>query len=450
MTVERPVGGLIGWARRLLARWRGDRRGNAAIFFAFSLLPAIGIVGLGIDYYTGLSHKSRLDAAADSAAIAAITTAQNYINTNSSSQVDPYLTNNAVAAGIAQAKKMFPVNAGRVLTAVPATPDVSLTRTGQTLTASVTYSGQMSTAFGKLFGVPTFTIAGSVGSSLTIGTYLDFYLALDVSGSMGLPTSDNGQTALAKINPDNLSQYPNGCVFACHFPGYKGYGLAKSNNITLRVDSVGSAVKNLITTAISTRTLTNQYRIVNVMEAAALSSNFTNATSVAGSLAGTYLDTGLSTASTRSMGSGGTHFENLFPDMNSYINVIGDGSSSTKPKPFLFLVTDGADNNQTYNGINWTGSQPARPNNFGYCQTARQRGITVSILYIPYVPIQNPNPSFAGNEDGKVNAVIPDIPNDLQSCASPGFFFTANSDADISAAMQAMFAQALRAARLTN
>jgi hypothetical protein len=76
--------------------------------------------------------------------------------------------------------------------------------------------------------------------------------------------------------------------------------------------------------------------------------------------------------------------------------------------------------------------------------------VTVAILYIPYQPIYAPNASFAGNEDGKVSAVIPYIPADLQSCASPGFFFTANSDADINNAMQAMFAQALRAARLTN
>jgi len=76
--------------------------------------------------------------------------------------------------------------------------------------------------------------------------------------------------------------------------------------------------------------------------------------------------------------------------------------------------------------------------------------VTVAISYIPYQPIHAPNAIFAGNEDGKVNAVILYIPAELQNCASTGFFFTANSDENINNAMQAMFAQALRAARLTN
>ena len=49
-----------------------------------------------------------------------------------------------------------------------------------------------------------------------------------------------------------------------------------------------------------------------------------------------------------------------------------------------------------------------------------------------------------------MNSIIPYIPADLQACASPGFFFTANSATDINNAMQAMFAQALQAARITN
>jgi hypothetical protein len=50
-----------------------------------------------------------------------------------------------------------------------------------------------------------------------MGNYLDFYLLLDVSGSMGLATTTAGQTQLAAINPDNKNVYPGGCVFACHF-----------------------------------------------------------------------------------------------------------------------------------------------------------------------------------------------------------------------------------------
>ena len=110
-------------------------------------------------------------------------------------------------------------------------------------------------------------------------------------------------------------------------------------------------------------------------------------------------------------------------------------------------MTDGADNSQTYSPF--TGSVPQLPSTT-FCSNARSAGYTVSVLYIPYVPIQNPNPSFAGDEDDKVNAIIPSIPGVLQQCASPGFFFEASTPADINNAMQTMFAQALQAARLTN
>jgi len=61
-----------------------------------------------------------------------------------------------------------------------------------------------------------------------------------------------------------------------------------------------------------------------------------------------------------------------------------------------------------------------------------------SVLYIPYQPIQNPNTSFANNEDGYANANIQYIPASLQGCASPGFFYTANTPADITTALNAM------------
>jgi hypothetical protein len=113
-------------------------------------------------------------------------------------------------------------------------------------------------------------------------------------------------------------------------------------------------------------------------------------------------------------------------------------------------VTDGADNNQIYttSSNSWTGSQPQNMDPT-LCTTLKNRGITVAVLYIPYPPINPVNSSFASNEDGKVNAIIPTIPTTLQQCASPGFFFSAYTPQDITNAMQAMFAQSLAAARLT-
>ena len=70
------------------------------------------------------------------------------------------------------------------------------------------------------------------------------------------------------------------------------------------------------------------------------------------------------------------------------------------------------------------------------------------MLYVPYVPIPNPT-TIWGNEDGYANANIPYIPPTLQACASPGFYFTADTPTDITNAMQTMFAQSIQAARLS-
>jgi hypothetical protein len=84
------------------------------------------------------------------------------------------------------------------------------------------------------------------------------------------------------------------------------------------------------------------------------------------------------------------------------------------------------------------------------CTTLKNRGIIVSVLYIPYQPINPVNTSFANNEDTYANNNIVNIPPSLQNCSSPGFFYTANSPADITAALNAMFNHALQTAHLTN
>jgi Flp pilus assembly protein TadG len=466
MIANRFPGILARFAWRAIGPLSRDRRGNVAMMFALTAVPLIALMGLGIDYYRDLSNKARLDAAADAAALSAISTAQAYINANSASQVDPTLTANAIAAGKAQAVKAFAANAGTVELAAPTTPQVGLTRppNTQTFNATVAYSAQIPTAFGGLVGVNTLNITGSSGSSLTMGKYLDFYLVLDVSGSMGIPTSTDGQNLLATINPDNafyVTTYRTGCNFACHFSGYSGFAATRPNshNIPLRVDTVGTAVQSLLATATGTETLTNQYRIgiypfiVHAIQAAPLSPTFTTANTVAGNFAN-YLDQGTTNGG---MGSGGTHFENLWGDMQSYLQPVGTGASASSPQPFIFLVTDGADNNQVYTPSTgaWTGSQPQLPSQT-FCTNAKNAGYTVAVLYIPYVAIANPNSTFANDEDDKVNAIIPSIPGVLggvqgvQGCASPGFFFEASTSNDINNAIQAMFLMAVQKARLTN
>lgn len=447
-----------GRLTRIGRRFAGDRRGNVLFIFAVSALPLIGSLGAGVEYLRKVNYRARLDDAADAAAMAAITTARDYISTNPNNQTDP--TADAISRGKARAEAVFRANAASTLGALTVTPTITLARNGQDLTASASYTTVFPSPFGRLLGnvaASSLNVVGASTSSLSLPTYADFYLLLDTSGSMGLPTSAAQQVSFAKLNPDMADKKGNNCAFACHFPSFKGYDLSKANNIELRIATVGKAVSQLIDTAKSKATLDKQYRIglfpfVNDMETAAeLTTALDSLKPYANSLEA-YMDVG---DSTRPRGSGGTHFERVMPAMNTKITSVGDGSSSAKAKPFVFLVTDGMANTQyyygkggTYDVTKWTGSY-SNLIDPEVCKPLKNRGITISILYIPYLPMAQPFNDNVGYENVRVNSLIPNVPVALQNCASKGFFRTANSATEITTALNAMFDDAIAAARLT-
>ena len=131
----------------------------------------------------------------------------------------------------------------------------------------------------------------------------------------------------------------------------------------------------------------------------------------------------------------------------------GNGSASNNTLPYVFLITDGAQNNQT-KGVpsgSWAGSNHATViNPATSCSPLKNRGIVVSVLYIPYQPISPVNSSFSGDEDDAANNNIPNIPGSLQGCASSGYFYTANTPADITAALNTMLNHAVTGAHLQN
>jgi hypothetical protein len=232
--------------------------------------------------------------------------------------------------------------------------------------------------------------------------------------------------------------------------------------IQLRADAVGYAITQLFITANATENVVNQFRIGLYPFIQDLYPYFALTSSINGSptnsstinYAAANLASQLDTNTNGNLGSGGTHIDTALTDMNTLIVSVGDGSSSNNTQPFIFLVTDGAQDPQT-KALNqsggWAGSNHATViDPTQQCQTIKKRGIIISVLYIPYQPIQNPNASFAGNEDGYANTNIQYIPPSLQVCASPNFFFTANTPADITTALNAMFQQSLVTAHITN
>ncbi len=510
--------------------FRRDQRGNVAVIFVLALLPLLSAIGCAIDYTRATKIQSKLQSAADAASVGSIAKLSPAFIAAGTMNSD-----GTIAVGATDATQIFNGNMTGIngYTLNSMTPVV--TKTGIRITSNIQFSADVPTMFLGVMGKSKMTVTGSSSSVVSLPPYLDFYLALDVSGSMGLPSTDAEQTRLAAVNPDNrATAYPGGCTLACHFsvqnvcgnsgqqyptnsycmgypytrvsqaalntlitkpntvavpkqnPGLPNSmlaGLPGSLNtdptwglpavsscptdgtdscIQLRADAVGYAVSQLFITANSSAKVANQFRIGLYPFIQHLYAYFALTSSINGSptnnttinYAAANLASQLDTNANANLGSGGTHIDNALTDLNALITSVGNGSTVNNTQPFVFLVTDGAQDNQTKTlntSGGWAGSNHATViDPTQQCQTIKNRGIIISVLYIPYKPIQNPNASFAGNEDGYANSNIASIPGSLQGCASPNFFFTANSPADITAALKAMFNQALVSAHITN
>ena len=549
----------------LLNRFRKDRRGNIAVIFGIACIPLISAIGCAVDYSEATRIKAKLQSAADAAAVASI-----------SQQSQGWLTastmtgSGEVTTAEQNAMNIFNGNISTVPTALYSLNTVLtkavVMKTGSALTATVNFNATVPVTFMKVWGWSNLTVSGSSSANASLPLYLDFYLMLDVSGSMGLPstTSPNGGEAgrMQSISPDNFVQYPTGCTLACHFaqvplnqlytaacidpspntpppprgqsvtvtqkyptgnyclgydisrvsqsayaqllanhsgqlPAYKYTSInspqvaqptafyststAFPNDpvltpvtscptpgtdacIQLRLDAVGYAVNQLLITANSSAVISQQFRVGLYPYITSLYQNYSTLTNALNgnpntpgtiNYAAANLATLLDNNSNSSLGSGGTNQDAALSTMNhNVITSVGNGSAPTNTLPYLFIITDGAVTPQTKgvpNG-NWGGSNQdtviATPDT--NCTAIKNRGITISILYIPFQPINPVNTSFASNEDTAANNNIPHIPGSLQSCATNGFFYTANTPTDITNALQAMFNHALVTAHITN
>lgn len=236
-----------------------DKKGNFTILLAFSALPLILIIGLTIDYYIGLSMKARLDEASDAAAVAAVSTATNYVKANSTTQSSSTVQENAIAAGKAQALKTFMANVGAATDATTEaiSPTIELKtqtttvngKTANSFEASISYSVAYHSAFGPLVGVSKMPVSGSSTAAANFPTYISVVFLIDASGSMGIGATQTDQ---------NTMQTKTGCTVACHNPwnghtfvanapmleGTYQYVRDISPAVTLRIDVVREAVIN--------------------------------------------------------------------------------------------------------------------------------------------------------------------------------------------------------------
>ena len=206
MTTPHPSGP-CATIRRFFGRLRADNRGNIAMLLGLSIIPLTFAIGFGIDYSRAEKLHTKLNAAADAAALAA---------------VDPAMILRSNSDASAAATSMFNAQ----VSGLPGIASVSVTPTivdgtanssgvlGFLRKATVTYTAQTQNLFGGILGRPTMTINGSSAATAQQPPNVNFYVAMDNSPSMLLPATSSGLSSITSAT--TTSHLSDGCDFACH------------------------------------------------------------------------------------------------------------------------------------------------------------------------------------------------------------------------------------------
>ena len=439
---------MIPKAAALLSRLNKDTAANVAVIFAIAVVPIIGSVGCAVDYSMAVRLRSKLQAAADAASVGSIGKASPAYAAAGNQG------NGTIAVGGPDALKIFNANmaseSGFTLNSATAT----VVKANSTVTSTVQFSATLNTAFMKVMGQQTMTVTGASTSLSTMPVFIDFYLLLDNSPSMGVAATPADVARMVNNTPDQ-------CAFACHDTnnGNNYYNLAKSLNVTTRIDVVRSAAQSLMDTATATETYANQFRMaIYTFGASASTSALTTIAPLTSSLSTAKSQAGnidLMTVSGQNQNNDqDTNFTTVFPQMDAQIPVPGPGTSNS-PQKFLFFVSDGvADENNPACLKPTTNNRCQSPLNPALCTAMKARGVQIAVLYTTYLALptnawynQWINPFNAGPYGPSVNS---EIAANMRGCSSPGFYFEVSPTDGISQAMNTLFQKAVSTARISS
>jgi Flp pilus assembly protein TadG len=445
--------------RHCIRRLIGNRNGNVALTFALTLIPIVFLTGMTLDFGVAIQKRAKLNAAADSAALAAVTRT---------------MMNQSTAQATTAATNIFNAQASAISGATVGAPTVTITQSGLTRTATVAYTGSSANSFPSILNQAAWPLSGSATASATVAPNIDFYMLLDNSPSMAIAATTAGINTMIANTPQQGGGA--GCAFACHQSspnsgdtpgnanGQDNYALAKSLGVVTRIQNMALATQSLTSTAASLATQTGSTFRMGVytftsnnlgnelVAVQSLTSNLAQAGAAASAVdvlevcKGNYV-----TCSTYDDATN-TDFATAMSNINGIMATPGTGASSGYPQEILFIVTDGVEDKQAtscaYPMISLSGFQRCmQPFDTSMCTTIKNRGIQIAILYTEYYPLGSD--SFYGQYVAPYQSQIG--PN-LQNCASSGLFYTVTTDQDITSALTSLFNAAVKSteAHLSN
>ena len=452
--------------RAWLNRFTRDRKANVAVITALVMVPIIFLLGMTLDFTQAMRKKEQLDAAADAAAIAAVRPAM-------------LMQTDSVAAATATAIFNSTANSLSGLAAIP-TPTITVTDVGLQRTVTVSYNAGSLNNFPKVLqNSASWPISGSATSQAASAPNMNFYLLMDDSPSMGIgaTTTDISNLITATAPAKQAAASSQNCGFACHETNIAHDGgtkdnlaIARANNITLRIDLVTNAVNQLLNTwtncpqsGVTGGVMQCMSALNNTIYKAALYTFDvglnTLATLTTPTTAGTkvnnialmpvlYQNCVVSTSCNTDYG---TDIAGALTSLNSIMPSPGLGSNAAgdTPQEVVFLVTDGVEDKIATTCPNATFASNKRcqqPLDTTMCTTIKARGIKIAILYTEYLQLKTPNVPVTDSwymswidQYDEPKSSTGTIAQNLQACASPGFFSDVQTGGDISQALTDLF-----------
>jgi Mg-chelatase subunit ChlD len=375
---------------QLISRFSKDVSGNIGMIFSLATIPAVMMIGAGIDYGRELTARAKLQNAIDEAALS--------IAQDTSQRSD----------GELQAWASAMITSSMRVSGAPTNIIVSLhTINGE---VKIDASATVEASVGRIFGNESNKIHSTASVRKRTGLKTDIYLLLDNSASMGLAATPQGRDKLYSLT---------GCAFACHTPEggqtISNLQVAQNNGILTRLDVLRTSVTTLLSRIDAGRSPLDTIRvgITSFDDNPVLQTPITTDLTQARQYIQNY-----------QLG-GNTLFSSAMPTFGSEVGTSGDGTSSARK--FALLVTDGVQGKRDRS----IGFQPFDAT---LCDQLKSRGVTMIVLNTEYLPMLNEQPYR-----DTVMPIQDKLAPALQACATPGFYFSALNQSDIEKAFDQIF-----------
>jgi hypothetical protein len=315
---------------------------------------------------------------------------------------------------------------------------------------------------------------------------MNFYLLMDDSPSMGIGATATDISNLIKYTAPayQAAGASQNCGFACHQTniGHDGgtkdnLAIARANNITLRIDLVTNAVNQLLNTwsncpqsGVSGGVMQCMSALNNTTYKAALYSFDLSLNTLAALTTPTLAGTQVSSISlmavayqncvvvtTNCKTDNGTDIAGALKTLNGIMPNPGLGSNAAgdTPQEVVFLVTDGVEDkivsgaSACPNASLASNNRCQQPLDTTMCTTIKNRGIKIAVLYTEYLQlIANPATGIQKTDNwymtwidkyDQPTSTTGQIAQNLQSCASPGFYKSVQNGQNISDALTDLF-----------